>query len=192
MIGGKRPGYSLFEMLLAIALFMSAATILSQIFLSYNLLHRKVANLSVVGGDLRFAMELMVRAVRSNQIDYSGAPLDARREELLLVTPAGGTVQIARITSALCGDPTVDYCLGLSLDGGTTWQPITARRVNVETFGVYTLPASSPFIPSGGGYASDLQPLTTINLGLEYRAPNTRDSAKLQAQTTVTSRVYVR
>jgi len=192
MIGGKKPGFSLFEMLLVVALFMTSAVILSQVFVSYNRLHRKIANLSVVGQDTRFAMELIVRAVRNNQIDYTYEPLDVRREQLSLKTPDGGTIDIARITSDLCLDPLIEYCLGLSLDGGATWQPITAKRINVKNFDVYTLPLSSPFIQSGVSYSSNQQPMTTINLGLEYMANDPKDNARLQTQTTVTSRVYVR
>ncbi len=171
---------------------MTSSVILSQIFISYNRLHRKVANSSVVGQDLRFAMELVVRAVRNNQIDYSLEPLPARRDHLSLKTPSGATIDIARIGSELCADPVVEYCLGLSLDSGITWQPITARRINVTNFDVYTLPSSSPFVQSGAGYASNVQPFTTINLGLEFLANDSRDNARLRAQTTVTSRVYVR
>jgi prepilin-type N-terminal cleavage/methylation domain-containing protein len=193
MTGAKRSGFSLFEMLIVVALFSTAAVILSQLFVSFNQLHRKIANVAVLSQDMRFAMELMVRAARSNRIDYSAAPIAGKTNGMRLVTPTGGTIDIALRTGSDCQDTTVTNCLALSVDGGTVWQPITAHRVNVANFDVYVRPSDSPFDGvSGGGYASDLQPFVTFNLGLDYRAEIAKDRVNLRAQTTVTSRQYAR
>lgn len=181
------------EMLIVVALFSAASVILSQTYVSFNQLHRKVANAAILGQDMRFATELIVRAARNNRIDFTGQPLPARDNRLRLLTSTGGTIDIAARTGAAdCQDTTVTTCLAMSLDGGTTWQPITARRVNVTNFDVYVRPSNSPFIPTGGGYDNDTQPFVTVNIGLQYMAPNPKDQVRLRAQTTVASRVYVR
>jgi prepilin-type N-terminal cleavage/methylation domain-containing protein len=193
MTGVKKSGFSLFEMLIVVALFSTAAVILSQLFVSFNQLHRKIANAAVLSQDMRFAMELLVRAARNNRIDYSAAPIPDRANSLTLETPTGGSIIVALRSGADCQDTSVTNCLALSVDGGTVWQPITARRVNVTNFDVYVRPSVSPFEGvSGGGYASDLQPYVTFSIGLDYRAQQAKDRASLRAQTTVTSRQYAR
>lgn len=195
MTGAKRSGFSLMEMLIAIALFSTMSVILSQIFVSFNRLQRQVSNRAVLGQDMRFAMELLIRSARSNQIDYGLEPLPARDSTLRLKTTTGGTIQISTRPGGAagdCQDATVTQCLALSIDGGSTWQPITAKRVNVTAFDVYVRPLSSPFTSSGGSYASNEQPFVTLNIGLQYNAPSSRDRVSLQAQTTVSSRVYLR
>jgi prepilin-type N-terminal cleavage/methylation domain-containing protein len=194
MIGGRKskPGFSLVEMLIVVFLFSISAVILSQLFLSYNQLHRKVANLAILGQDMRFSMELLVRSARNNQIDYSAEPLAARMNAIRLKTSSGGTIDIALQPTYRCQDTTVARCLAMSLDGGTTWQPITGTRVELTSFDVYVRPLKSPFTPRGTGYDSNNQPEITFNIGLKYNAQNPKDSVTLQSQTTVASRVYVR
>ena len=181
------------EMLIVITLFSFASVILAQIFVSFNRLHRQVSNRALLGQDMRFAMELIVRSARSNQIDYSGQPLPAKDSVLYLKTPTG-VIAIGPQPGPgiVCQDADITQCLALSIDGGTTWQPITAKRVNVTNFDVYVRPSSTPFVPSGSSYSSNSQPFVTVNLGLQYVAEAARDSVALQAQTTVSSRVYLR
>lgn len=188
----KLPGFSLFEMLLVVALFMTSSVILSQMFISFNQLHRRVSNMAVLGQDMRFATELIVRAARNNQIDYSYEPLLSYDNQLSLVTGNGGTINIALLNGADCADATVTNCLAMSLDGGTTWQPITARRVNVTEFGVYVRPLNSPFVPSASGYDNNNQPFVTFKIGMQYMADDVRDRVKMESQATVTSRIYAR
>lgn len=190
----KASGFSLMEMLIVISLFSFASVILAQIFISFNRLHRQVSNRAILGQDMRFAMELIVRSARNNQIDYSGQPLASKDSVLRLKTPTGVIAIGPRPGGAGgdCQDATVTQCLALSIDGGTTWQPISAKRVNVTNFDVYVRPSETPFVLSGSSYTSDSQPFVSVNLGLQYLAEAPRDRVVLQAQTTVSSRVYLR
>lgn len=197
MIGSKNvSGFSLIEMLVVVALFSSAAVVLSQIFVSYNQLHRKVAHAAVLAQDMRFAMESIVRSIRTTPLDYESVPKGfvPRDNRLLLRKVTGGSIGISMAagTTPACADTTVSNCLVVTTDG-TTFQPITAKRVNVKRFDVYARPAKNPFQPlSGGGYDNDRQPFVTINLDLEYIADNPKDTVRLQAQTTVAARMYLR
>lgn len=195
MTGGKRPGFTLIEMLVVVTIFSTMAVVMAQIFVSFNRLQRQISNRAVLGQDMRFATELLVRSARSNQIDYSSQPLLGSDTTLKLVTSAGTPIWVGvRPGGAAgdCQDATVAQCLALSLDSGTTWSPITAKRVDVTNFSVYVRPSDSPFVPSGGSYVNNIQPFVTFHIALEYRAPNATDDAKLEAQTTVSSRVYLR
>jgi prepilin-type N-terminal cleavage/methylation domain-containing protein len=186
----KLPGFSLVEMLIAITLFSIAAVILSQLFISFNQLHRKVANLAVLGQDMRFAMELLVRSARNNQIDYINEPLTGKQFMIRLKTPDGRIMVFMAGTS--CPGRYVSTCLRMSVDGGVTYSPITSSRVLVTNFDMYITPEMSPFISRAAGYDNDYQPAVTFNLGLKYMAANPKDYVTLQSQTTVTSRIYAR
>ncbi len=193
MTGAKhtRPGFTLIEMLIVVLIFSIASAILSDIFMHITRLQRKVSNMAVMNQDMRFATELMVRAARSNYIDYSSAPLPAKSNDLLLDMPSGGTIEITIKDSATCNDPMLGptgRCLMLSTDGGATWNVLTSHRVNVTNFDVYVLPSESPFTTSG----VNQQPVVTLNIGLQYMADNPQDRTALHAQTTVSSRLYQR
>jgi hypothetical protein len=136
---------------------------------------------------MRFVMELGVRAARSNYIDYSTQPLANRSSVFKVLTSAGGTIEVQPMDSATCGDPTVTYCLMLRKNGGA-WNPLTSKRVDVKYFDVYVRPLTSPF----NDLSNDQQPFVTLNVGLEYKSPQGKDNVSLQAQTTVSSRVYQR
>lgn len=192
MTGVKRsPGFTLIEMMIVVALFSTAAVVLSQIFVGFNRLHHKVANQSILGQDMRFVMEYVVQAARTNQIDYA-SPVLPKGTVLRLITPTGGTVQISLQPSAVCDDSSGASCLAVSTDGGATWQPLTAKRVNVKQFDVYVRPTTSPFVLANGAFTSNVQPFVTVHLVLEYLAPLETERVMLSSQTSVSSRVYLR
>jgi len=189
MIGAKRnkPGFTLLEMLIVVLIFSLASAALAQIFVNITRLQRRVAYYSTLSQDMRFVMEMGVRAARSNFIDYSTQPLANRSSAFKVMTPSGGTIEVQPMDSATCGDPTVAYCLMLRKNGGV-WNPLTSKRVDVKRFDVYVRPLTSPF----DDLSNDQQPFVTLNVWLEYKAPNANDNVSLQAQTTVSSRVYQR
>lgn len=192
MTGVKRAsGFTLIEMMIVVALFSTAAVVLSQIFIGFNRLHHKVANQAILGQDMRFASEYIVQAARMNQIDFT-SPILPKGTALRLITPTGGTIQIALQSNDKCDDASGASCLAVSNDGGKTWQPLTAKRVNVKQFDVYVRPLTSPFVSTGGVYTSNVQPFVTVHLVLEYLAPIEGERVTLTSQTSVSSRVYLR
>lgn len=193
MTGAKRPGFSLMEMLIVITLFSLMMLVVAQTFSSFNALHRKIANRAVVSQELRFATELLVRAARNRPISYATAP-PARASKLHLLQTGGIEMIVKRSVTGdpLCADLPTVACLLLSTDGGTTWVPITGKRINVERFDVYVRPSLSPFDQSSGSYPSNIQPFVTFHLKLKYMAERVQEQESLETQTTVSSRVYQR
>lgn len=181
------------EMLIVVTLFSLSMLIVAQTFTSFNQLHRKIANRAIVSQDLRFAMELLVRAARNRPISYATTPAP-RSSVLYLMQASGVEMQFKRsvVGEALCADLPTVACLLLSTDGGTTWVPITGKRINVEQFDVYVRPDVSPFELSGGAYPNDTQPFVTFNIRMRYMAERVKEQETLQSQTTVSSRVYFR
>ncbi len=188
------PGFSLLEMLIVVTLFSISMLIIAQTFASFTRLHRKIANHSILTQDLRFTLELLVRAVRNHPVSYL-ANIQPRDSQIRLMQD-NGTEMIIRLSSAgeaVCGDTADVACLALSTDGGNTWAPLTAKHIHVEQFDVYVRPLQSPFILTNGGYPSDSQPFVTIVLKERYVGPNAHEQTETSmAQTTVSSRVYQR
>lgn len=197
MIGGRRTrrasGFTLLEILIVTVLFSVAATVLSQTYVSFNALHRRIASTAVLSEDMRFAMEYLVREARNTSVNFGAyLPGEAASSTVLHLSRSSATEDISVQSGAPCADPSGARCLALSTDSGVTWNPITSARVNVKSFGVYIRPTASPFVQVGGSYPNNVQPMVTFDLVLEYLAANPRDNVTLQAQTTVSSRSYQR
>ncbi|MCI0479669.1 hypothetical protein L0Y59_03935, partial [Candidatus Uhrbacteria bacterium] len=118
----------------------------------------------------------------------------ARTSELRLVMPDGQLMVFKQsdMGDALCGDLATVRCLLLSTDGGTTWVPVSGKRVDVTRFDVYVRPYASPFVLVGSSYPNNIQPYVTFVIGMTYMAESAKERESLQAQTTVSSRVYLR
>lgn len=183
----KRPGFTLLEMLIVVFIFSIVSAILVQTFVSFNRQHRKIANLSVLAQDMRFMTEMFVRLARSNKIDYSGAPLADELDQIRFITPDGG-VTLALRQNPDCGDAKVTNCLAMKRDADVTWSVVSSKRVNVNRLSFFVRPANDPFADTSLNY----QPIVTLLIGLDFVADSPREYSKLDAQTTVSSRLYQR
>jgi len=184
---GTKPGFTLLEMLMVALIFSLMSAALAQIFMNITRLERKVSYTATLSQDMRFVMEMGVRAARSNYIDYSSQPLASKTSLFKVITPSGETIEVQPMDSTTCNDPTVTQCLMLRKNGGA-WSPLTSKRVNVKFFDIYVRPPTNPF----NDLTNNQQPFVTFNIGLEYIAPNAKDNVTLQAQSTVSSRLYQR
>lgn len=189
----QRCGFTVIELLVVVAIFSIGSLAISATYINFTRLHRRAANAELLGEEIRFAMELMVRAARNNQIYYVTDPYPWRTTLLALLDDNGEYIYIQKFDeldsecSGLNGD-----CLALQLEGGG-WTPITGKNVHIEQFDVFVTPLDDPFQSSGiGVYANDIQPRVTIVMEAEYRGANERESTSMSIQTTVSSRVYVR
>jgi prepilin-type N-terminal cleavage/methylation domain-containing protein len=190
MTGAK--GFTLMEILIVTLLFAIASTILAQTFVSFNKLQRRVESASSLSQDMRYATEMIVREARNKTINYDAyMPGEAASSTVLHLLTTGGTEDVSIQSGAVCADPTGANCLALSVNGGA-WNPITSTHVNVRRFGVYIRPTSSPFTKVGGTYPSDLQPMVTFLLDMQYLGTNASDTVSLITQTSVASRLYQR
>ncbi len=190
----KKPGFSLIEMLVVVAIFSVTVLVLAQTFASFNQLHRRISNSTVLNQDMRFVTESLTRAVRQYPLTFVGGGIPSKQNEIQLNQPDG---TLYRVKLSAEGDPACDdlpsiSCLLLSKDGGATWTPITGKRVNVERFDVYARPPVSPFESVGGIYPNDVQPFVTFSIKLRYVASNSKDDTTLETQSTVSSRTYQR
>ncbi|MBU1075149.1 prepilin-type N-terminal cleavage/methylation domain-containing protein [Patescibacteria group bacterium] len=66
----KQDGFSLMEMVVVLAVFSMTALMAVDLFVTITNVQRQVRNLQAVQSDARFAMESMVREVKTGTIDY--------------------------------------------------------------------------------------------------------------------------
>ena len=199
MIGVKNHharGFTVVELLVVVLLFSLGALALSATYINFTRLHRRTANAEALGEELRFAMELMVRAARNNTIVYPSLPaaIPNPSSQIDLVARSGAETSFAVLadTDPACSGLLAD-CLALSLDGGVTWAPITGKNVQIDRFDVYVHPDKNPFQTTGlGAYDNDEQPRVTYNVEARFLATNPREEVRMTVQTAVGSRLYVR
>jgi prepilin-type N-terminal cleavage/methylation domain-containing protein len=192
MIGNKRtaPGFTLIEMLITITIFSLVSVVLAQSFVSFNRLHRKVANQAVLGQDARFINEMLVRAARNFLVDYSDGTYEPVTHTLALTSSDGMTrilVAVKTPADGLCDNPRVS-CLMVSVNH-SEWYQITSKQVTVDQFDVVVRPGDDPF---GTLAPSNIQPFISTTMKLRYVSDRAQDDVSLQTQTAVSSRVYRR
>lgn len=198
MIGDKsikKKGFTLAELLVVTFLFGLAVAILAQTYVSFIRLSHRTSNSAALQQDMRFVMEYLSRNIRTVPIDYpTSGSMDAVTSTLRLKAEGqpGWLMTRAGPDSPYCGTNSGIYCILVSADGGMTWSPVTSRHVNVEKFDVFVRPLESPFVLQGNAYANNHQPFTTIHIKLSFDTPNAKEKVYLEAQTTISSRVYVR
>ncbi|MDD2785528.1 MAG: prepilin-type N-terminal cleavage/methylation domain-containing protein [Patescibacteria group bacterium] len=190
-------GFTVVELLVVMVLFSISITILTQTYITFIRLSHRTGNAATLQQDMRFTFEYMTRNLRNIPIDYPALPktLDNTTSTLRLKDPSQTDAWILTKTlagDARCGDAPDVSCLVVSTDGGFNWAPVTSKHVNVETFKVLIRPMATPFALSGNDYTSDQQPFVTVQMRLSYITKVEKEKVNLTAQTTISSRVYVR
>ncbi|MDD5726333.1 MAG: hypothetical protein PHC53_02880 [Patescibacteria group bacterium] len=192
----KAPGFTVVELLVVMVLFTFSLLILTQTYLTFIRLSHRTSNSATIQQDMRFVMEYMARSARNGAIDYPAPPLaiDAVTSTLRLKAEnqLAWMMRKSQPGDVRCGDAPSVSCLLVSSDDGANWAPITSKGVNVEKFNIYVRPSLSPFVLQGGTYSSDQQPYVSVQVKMTFNTPIDKEKVSMEAQTTVSSRVYVR
>jgi prepilin-type N-terminal cleavage/methylation domain-containing protein len=196
MIGDKR-GVTLMELLVVMGVFSLTVTITSAVFLQSNAAQRRVLALTAAQADIRFALEAMVREVRSGRIDYEtyaasgGVPVPAGT--LILRGASGSKLEFLSETSPTVCPVGTSRCLAVRIDDGAA-QSLTSAGVNLEKLTFFITPQADPFAyeESSGLYYADSQPTVTVALKAKTISAKPEDIVTLTAQTTVAARTYAR
>ncbi len=181
------------ELLVVVTIFAIGSIAISATYINFTRLHRRASNAELLGEEMRFAMELMVRAARNNQVYYYTDPYPWRSSRLALLDQDGDTISIEAFieSNPICAGLNGN-CLALQTGGGS-WTPITGKNIHIKRFNIFVTPLENPFESVGiGTYANDMQPRVTILMEADYRGANDRETTEMSMQTTVSSRVYVR
>jgi prepilin-type N-terminal cleavage/methylation domain-containing protein len=193
----KPRGFSAIEMLVVVALFSVGSLAAAGTYVNFTHLHRRVANSEVLGSEMRFVTEALVRSARNYAINYPTLPatLVSPTSSISLYSLTSATTtryQRFATSSTVCAGLN-GACIGLSTNGGTSWSAITGKNVTIQRFLVYITPTASPFQPTGvGTYNNNNQPRITFFIEASYNTSSTLERVSMTTQTTVSSRVYQR
>jgi type II secretory pathway pseudopilin PulG len=168
-------GFTLIEMMTSVTIFMVIMTISMGAILGIFDANNKVGSVKTVMDNLNFAVETMTREIRFGRNYHcgSGAPLTAPQNCL-----AGDT-----FISFLSNDgfQTVYQLNGTSLeksiDGGTTYNTVTAAEINIQNLKFYVI----------GATFDNLQPKVLIKINGKAGA-KVKTSSDFTLQSTVSQR----
>lgn len=190
-------GFSLIEMMVAVAIFAVVMTMALGALLSMSETDRRAQTLKSVINNLNFSLDSMTRSIRTGRdyhCDVSQGTLTNPRD--CIGTPAdsfayrpsqGGTYAYKLVSAtdatsrALCGQATGSVgCIVRSTDGGANYYSITAPEVYIDTLRFY--------VRGNGG---NDQPMVTILISGTVTISARQDSP-FNLQASVTQRLYDR
>ncbi len=192
----QRAGFTLLEMVVAVALFAIVILIVTNIFLIATKSHRRVMETQKLQSDARFAMETIAREVRMGTIDYDyygGQITNVPVEILALWDINNSQVVFKSANYPICPDAESDPCLAVC-DESENCNSITPVSVKLIRLKFYIDPQKNPFKLVNNQYEADAQPRVTIILDSRTVHPPQGEVVPevIYLQTTVTSRVYKR
>lgn len=173
----NKNGFSLIEVVVAMAIFAIALVAISGIFLSIVKAQRKANIAGKVQVEAATIIDTITAAVQNGDIDY--AAISNPAETLVLKNKDGETVTFSKAGNRL-----------MMTIGSSASQDLMTDKVKVDKLKFCVYPTSDPFAFSG----PNTQPTVTILLALSQSAASSKpeDQASVQIQTTVTQRVYRR
>lgn len=178
----NKKGFTLVEMVIVLAIFVTAILIITDIFMTSTRAQRKVAIVQKVQSDARYAMEKITEEIRLGTIDYSyyGGEIQTNPQETLALLDADNEQIIFKKQNK---------GVEMSVDGGSSWGDLTGKGVKVENLQFYISPEQDPFAE---GSTVDSQPRVTIVLIVKSDSPKLEEKSPIFLQTTASSRVYRR
>jgi prepilin-type N-terminal cleavage/methylation domain-containing protein len=200
-------GFTLMELLVVTSIFSTVVLMASDIFLLANRTERRVFGSARVQADARFAMEAMVREIRTGKIDYDyyktrGTPVTMPDKELALIGSDGYPIRFTLSSSASqCANAKSSPCLLVTTvdpsvpnNPPTITETITPQDETIQTLKFYVTPMADPsvFSPLTGTYASNVQPRVTILLVVKSINDKLGDQSVVSVQTTATTRAFTR
>ncbi|MBI5077532.1 prepilin-type N-terminal cleavage/methylation domain-containing protein [Candidatus Falkowbacteria bacterium] len=187
-----KKGFSLIELIVVMALFLTLMLVVSDIFLSVSMVQRKTLAYQQAANDLQFNLEQIVQQIRLNKIDYDyyGGGLSNAVQELALRGADGAQILFKKV-DAHC-PVGVSSCVAQTADSQSSI--MTADNVNIEKLEFNIMPAKNPydFDKTMNKFSSDEQPIVTVVLIGKTLAPIKDDQKEIFLQTAVSSRFYVR
>ncbi len=173
-----KKGFTLAEMLMAVAIFGVASTVIAAVFINAANLENDTASYQKLQNDARYVMEKIAK--------------EARGREIIAVYPGENPTSTVNFYADEYGDSlTISYDAAnknITYSIGGESDNLNSSAVAVEDLKFQVLPTLDPFssIP-----ASDVQPRLTIYAKFRNR-PESKYAKDLSLQTTVSSKFYKR
>ncbi len=193
----KKQGFTLIEMMVVLAIFSIVTVVIVDIFMMASRAQRRTLAVQRIQSDARYSMEAITREIKMDNIDYNfyGGTISSEPQDVLALRDADDNSIIFKKSTENCPVGTTN-CLVVSLDGGTTWESITSKGINVLDLKFYIDPSKDPFklvkIGEAYTYETDNQPRVTVVLVTEGIGGRVEEQQTVYLQTTVSNRIYRR
>lgn len=186
----KSKGFTLIELLVALALFSITTGLVTNLFLLASRRQARTTTAVRIQSDARLIIETISRELREGTIAYG----DLGSHALAITNPNGPQGNLAFFDRVVDGN---DAHIDIGRWNGTQVQaPLTSTGVRAEKFDIFVTPDNDPFIwnddSNNQGYQSNEQPRATIHFVLTAPTGKAGDIVRIEAQTTIASRVYQR
>ena len=179
-----RDGFTLIEAVVATAVFAFVFSSIVGVYLSAIRLDRKTRAQRAITQNARFILEFLTKEIRNGEIDYAryGGSIPVGNTHLYLINQAGESEDIY-LSNVGC--PSATPC-NLVLSKNSSTSNLNTQTVKLTSFNFYIKPAGDPY----AGLAYNEQPRVTITMSLLSQGQTFTDTAKIDLETTVTSRNY--
>ena len=200
MTGVKKivKGFTILEMVVTMGIFAVASVYSMSAYVKSNSGQRKIVNISKGTTDARYAMETMVREIRTGKIDYTkyhdlGIAINEQPNHDLIVRDSDNNLVWFSI-SENNGKNEIKVCYTETACDNGEWNVVTPSNIDITTFNIYIWPKVDPFnwSDSINNFEANQQPMTTIVIRSKSLDATDTLSQDIHMQTTVTSRLYVR
>ncbi|MFH0814664.1 MAG: prepilin-type N-terminal cleavage/methylation domain-containing protein [Candidatus Falkowbacteria bacterium] len=186
---GQR-GFSLIELLVAMAVFLTVLLVATDIFVSVSRREQQTLIQQRALNELRYDLYFLTQQAKINQINYEMYPEKLNIVETqLFLQDKNEKVIIFKLSDQSCVAG-VKKCL-LYFKEGVGWKTLSSTAVDFDFMKFYITPNKNPFDldKTTGKYAADDQPKVTIVA--QAFAPGQPDR-KINLQTTISGRIYGR
>lgn len=170
----QNNGFTLFEMIVSLAVFSTAMLILLSSLLSITSAQKKAVSISATEDNLRFAIDSISKEIRTGY-DYdcgnTGGKANCSSGNSIFAFNPGRT-GITKVIYRLNNEG-----IEKSIDGGTSYLPLTGSDIRIKVLKFYVIGATS---------SDGLQPQVTLVLRAEMGSG--REKSVFNVQTTIAQR----
>lgn len=199
MIGDKKiKGFTLIEILVVIAIFMTVMLIVSDIFLTVSTRQHQLITRQNLVNEMNQVMEKIAQIIRLNKIDYELLEGGGEKDYLYFVNEEEdyNTVGLLVLPGTGNTPPITQIFIGEKQEGPLlqNLKFISSSNFTILNLKFYISPEENPYEydPVTFDYLMDEQPKVTILLEAETKEANQQLRQRLALQTTITSRYYER
>ena len=190
----NKKGFTLAEMIVVMFIFSILSVGLANVFVKYFAGERQSFAKQKVSSDLRFSLEMMVREIRLNNVDYrttgyySGTV--SSPVTILALIDSDDNQTLFGLNGTDCQNN--DNCYLYVRRSGVNYR-ITPDDIAVRDLQFYISPSLDPFtLQSNGTFLADEQPQVLIMIEEDYVGAAANDIQAIRMQTMASTKIYLR
>ena len=187
-----QKGFTLIEMLVVMAIFMTVMLVVSDLFLTITTSQEKTLSGQKAMNDLQFNLDDLLRKIRASHLDYEAynQPIANPVSSLNLIDKDGNKFSLKKDT-VNCKAPAVSCVKMITANMETV---MSTNQLDVNRLDFYIQPGVNPFKYDEAlkRFGSEQMPLVTIVIGGESLESALKNRRKVDLQTSVSLRNYDR